>query len=113
LAALFGCGCGDNKSGSTARATPATVDSAAVSTAATTDVHASATANGRNVVFLGTSLTAGLGVGPDVAFPAVVQEKIDSASLPFHVINAGVSGETSAGGLRRIDWLLQSPVDVL
>ncbi|HSJ10058.1 MAG TPA: arylesterase [Longimicrobiales bacterium] len=67
----------------------------------------------RTVLFVGTSLTAGYGVGDDVAFPAVIQELIDSAGLPFRVVNAGISGETSAGGLRRIDWSLQEPVDVL
>jgi len=65
------------------------------------------------VLFLGNSLTAGLGVGPDSAFPAIIQRKIDSADLPYRVVNAGVSGETSAGGLARLDWLLRSPVDVL
>lgn len=65
------------------------------------------------VLFLGTSLTAGLGVGPEEAYPALVQRKIDSAGLGFRVVNAGVSGETSAGGLRRIDWLLRQPVTVL
>ena len=61
------------------------------------------------VLFIGTSLTAGLGVEPDQAYPAVIQRKIDSAGLPWHVVNAGVSGETSAGALRRIDWLLREP----
>lgn len=65
------------------------------------------------VLFLGTSLTAGLGVGVDQAYPAVVQSLIDSAGLPYRVSNAGISGETSAGGVRRLDWLLQSPLDVL
>jgi len=65
------------------------------------------------VVFLGTSLTAGLGVDPAQAYPALIQEKIDSAGLPFRVVNAGVSGETSAGGLRRIAWLAEQPIDVL
>lgn len=65
------------------------------------------------VLFVGTSLTAGLGVSPSQAYPAVIQEKIDSAGLPFRVVNAGVSGETSAGALRRIDWLLRQPFDVL
>lgn len=65
------------------------------------------------VVFLGTSLTAGYGVGEEKAFPARLQAKIDAAGLPFTVVNAGVSGETSAGGLRRIEWVLQQPVDVL
>jgi acyl-CoA thioesterase-1 len=65
------------------------------------------------VVFLGTSLTAGMGLEPEEAFPALLQQKIDSAGLPFEVVNAGVSGETSAGALRRIDWLLRQPIDVL
>jgi acyl-CoA thioesterase-1 len=65
------------------------------------------------VLFLGTSLTAGYGLASDQAFPALVQQAIDSAGLPYRGVNAGVSGETSAGGLRRIEWLLREPVDVL
>ncbi len=65
------------------------------------------------VVFLGTSLTAGLGLDPEQAYPAVIQRKIDSAGLPFEAVNAGVSGETSAGARRRVDWLLRQPVSVL
>jgi acyl-CoA thioesterase-1 len=65
------------------------------------------------VLFLGTSLTAGLGLDPEQAYPALIQQKIDSADLDFRAINAGVSGETSAAGLRRIDWLLTQPVRVL
>jgi acyl-CoA thioesterase-1 len=64
-------------------------------------------------VFLGVSLSAGFGVEPTVAFTALVAEKIRAAGLPFEVQNAGLSGDTSAGGLRRIDWLLQRPIDVL
>jgi acyl-CoA thioesterase I len=75
--------------------------------------RAPATDARRNVLFVGTSLTAGYGVGASAAFPAIIQQKIDSAGLPFRVVNAGISGETSAGGLRRIDWALQQPVDVL
>jgi acyl-CoA thioesterase I len=67
----------------------------------------------KRVVFLGDSLTAGLGVQPSEAFPALVAEKVRAAGLPFEVENAGLSGDTSAGGLRRIDWLLQRPVDIL
>jgi acyl-CoA thioesterase I len=67
----------------------------------------------RTVLFVGTSLTAGYGVGAERAYPAVLQQMIDSAGLPFRVVNAGISGETSAGGLRRIDWSLQQPADVL
>jgi acyl-CoA thioesterase-1 len=65
------------------------------------------------VLFLGTSLTAGYGVAPEQAYPALIQAKIDSAGLPYRVVNAGVSGETSAGALRRTDWLLRQPFDVL
>jgi len=65
------------------------------------------------VVFLGTSLTAGLGLDPGLAYPALVQAKLDSAGLRYRVVNAGVSGETSAGALRRIDWLLRDRPAVL
>lgn len=64
------------------------------------------------VLVLGTSLTAGLGLDPDQAYPALLQKKIDSARLPFTVENAGLSGETSAGAVRRVGWLLRGPVDV-
>jgi len=72
-----------------------------------------AAAGESSVVFLGTSLTAGLGVDPEQAFPALIQQKIDSAGLDYRIVNAGVSGETSAGARRRIDWLLREPVAVL
>lgn len=66
----------------------------------------------RNILFFGTSLTAGLGVDPDQAYPALIQRKIDSLHLPYKVINAGLSGETSAAGKNRIGWLLKQPVDI-
>ena len=65
------------------------------------------------VLFLGTSLTAGYGIDPAKAYPALIQQKIDAAGLPYRVINAGVSGETSAGAVRRVDWLLQQPISVV
>lgn len=65
------------------------------------------------VLFLGNSLTAGYGLTAEEAYPALIQRKIDDAGYPFRVVNAGVSGETSAGGLRRIDWLLRQPIAVL
>jgi len=65
------------------------------------------------ILFLGNSLSAGLGVDLEQAFPALVQEKIDSLGWKYRVVNAGLSGETTAGGLRRIDWLLKQPVEVL
>jgi acyl-CoA thioesterase-1 len=62
---------------------------------------------------VGTSLTAGYGLDPADAFPALIQARLDAAGLPYRVVNAGVSGETSAGALRRLDWLLKQPVVVL
>jgi acyl-CoA thioesterase-1 len=67
----------------------------------------------KTIVFLGDSLSAGSGVKPQEAFPALVQEKIRARGLPFEVVNAGVGGDTTAGGLRRLDWLLQRKIDVL
>lgn len=67
----------------------------------------------KNILFLGDSITAGLGVGEQHAYPALIQHKIDSLGWSFNVINAGLSGETSAGGLRRVSWLMQRPVNVL
>jgi len=65
------------------------------------------------VVFLGTSLTAGLGLEPVQAYPALIRARIEAAGLEYRVVNAGVSGETSAGALRRMDWLLRQPIAVL
>jgi acyl-CoA thioesterase-1 len=66
------------------------------------------------VVFLGTSLTAGLGLlRAEDTYVARLGELADSAGLPIRAVNAGVSGETSAGGLRRVDWVLREPVDIL
>jgi acyl-CoA thioesterase-1 len=67
----------------------------------------------KTIVFFGNSLTAGYGLDdPSLAFPGVIKGKIDSLKLPYKVINAGLSGETSAGGNSRIDWLLKQKVDV-
>jgi len=66
----------------------------------------------KSIVFFGNSLTAGFGVSPSEAFPAIIQKKIDSLRLPYQVINAGVSGETSSGGKTRIDWILREPIDI-
>jgi len=85
-------------------------------TTATTSVHdtTSAPAPQRpRVVFLGTSLTAGLGVDPDQAYPALIQKKADSVGLKIEVVNRGNSGVTSAGTLATIEWILRSPPAVL
>jgi acyl-CoA thioesterase-1 len=76
------------------------------------DPHASSI-DRQTVVILGDSLAAGYGLGVSEAFPALLQKKVDEAGLKFSVVNAGVSGDTSAGGLRRIDWMLKRRVDVL
>ncbi len=69
---------------------------------------------GRPVLLvLGDSLTAGYGLDPSQAYPAQLQKKIDAAGLDVEVVNAGLSGETSAGGARRVNWLLRRRVDVL
>jgi acyl-CoA thioesterase-1 len=65
------------------------------------------------ILFVGTSLTAGFGLDPEEAFPALLQRRIDAAGLRYRVVNAGVSGETSAGARRRLGWLLRQPVAVL
>lgn len=66
----------------------------------------------KTVLFYGDSITAGYGLDPGEAYPAIVQQKIDAAGLPWKVVNAGLSGETTAGGLRRLDWILRQPVDI-
>ena len=65
------------------------------------------------VVALGDSLTAGLGLSQTEAYPALLQKRIDDAGLGFEVVNAGVSGDTSAGGVRRLDWVLAQNTRVL
>jgi acyl-CoA thioesterase-1 len=67
-----------------------------------------------NILFFGDSLTAGYGLSDpsSQSYPALIEQKINAAGLPFHVINAGLSGDTSGGGLSRIDYWLSRPVDV-
>jgi acyl-CoA thioesterase I len=67
----------------------------------------------KSVLMVGTSLTAGLGLDPEEAYPALLQRKADSAGYHVDIVNAGLSGETSAGALRRMDWLLRGPADVV
>lgn len=66
----------------------------------------------KTILFFGDSLTAGLGLSIEEAYPAVIQEKLDSLGLNYKVINAGLSGETTAGGKNRIDWVLNQVIDV-
>jgi acyl-CoA thioesterase-1 len=67
----------------------------------------------KTLVVLGDSLAAGYGLNPADAFPAVLENWIRTTGLPFRVANAGVSGDTTAGGVRRVEWILKRPVDVL
>ena len=72
-----------------------------------------ATPSIKTILFFGNSLTAGYGLDdPSLAFASLIQQKIDSLHLPYKAVNAGVSGETSAGGNSRIEWVLRQPVDV-
>ena len=104
--ALLSWACSASPSGDTERASPEDNTPAAASPAVPDDRPV--------VVFLGTSLTAGLGLPTDEdTYVARVAELADSAGTPIRAVNAGVSGETSAGGLRRIDWVLREPLDVL
>ncbi len=64
------------------------------------------------ILFFGDSITAGYGLDIDDAFPALIQQKADSLGYDIETVNAGVSGETSAGGLRRLDWVLQRDIDI-
>ena len=64
------------------------------------------------ILFYGDSLTAGYGLSPEEAFPALVEKKLNKSEKKVKVVNAGLSGETSAGGLSRIDWVLRQPIDI-
>nr|WP_276899203.1 arylesterase [Pedobacter kyonggii] len=97
---LLSCGNRENKSN-----TDKTLDSTDQKTAAVAVEQ-------KNILFFGTSLTAGYGLDPTEAYPALIQNRIDSLQMPYKVINGGLSGETSAGGKGRIDWLLKQRVDI-
>ena len=95
---------------------PSDIDSLAPVSAESNFVSPAAanTNNARpTILFIGTSLTAGFGIDISQAYPAVVGTMLDSAGHPARIVNAGVSGETSAGALRRIDWVLRTPADVI
>ncbi len=101
---VWGCGSSDKKTESKSTNSTAQSDS--------TQIRPSATSKKQTILFYGNSLTAGYGVEPSQAFPALVGQKIDSAGLNYQVVNAGLSGETTAGGRSRISWVLRQPVAV-
>ena len=86
-------------------------DSSRSSTVAEKDTTATEKAK-KTILFFGNSLTAGYGVELSEAFPGLIQKRLDSLNLPYKVVNAGVSGETTSSGNSRIDWVLRQPVDV-
>lgn len=98
---LFFISCGENKTDQEEKRTEEVVE----------NVEAESRDEGV-ILFFGNSLTAGMGLEPDDAFPALIQQKIDSLGLPYQVVNAGLSGETTAGGRNRIDWVLNQDVEV-
>ncbi|MCM4168236.1 hypothetical protein KCTC52924_03798 [Arenibacter antarcticus] len=87
-----------------------TEDNAVISEQDTTEIMDSV--NNKVVLFYGNSLTAGMGLDPNEAFPALIQEKLDTLGMEYKVINAGLSGETSASGKNRVSWVLKQKVDV-
>ncbi len=103
--AAVGCGRGDGRrEGSSNSSASATSSPAPV---------ASARQNLPKIVAFGDSLTAGYGLEPSQSYPSLLQQKLDADGFQYEVVNAGVSGDTSAGGLRRIDWSLEGDVRVL
>lgn len=70
------------------------------------------TASGNTILFFGDSLTAGLGLEPEQAFPALIGDRLDSLGYDYRVVNAGLSGETTASGVNRLEWVLRQPVDI-
>jgi acyl-CoA thioesterase-1 len=103
-------GSSTRRAGGTTTATLQSTDSAGTGATSPTPTR-SAPVGGRRarLVLLGTSLTAGLGLDPARAYPALLQQKADSAGLRVDIVNAGLSGETSAGALRRAAWVLDQP----
>jgi acyl-CoA thioesterase-1 len=112
LVSLAGAGCGSRqpRGDETDRADSRTATSAPAAPAAMERPAARARPR---IVFLGDSLTAGLGLAPEESVPALVQKRLDAEGYEYEVVNAGVSGDTSAGGLSRLDWSLDGDVRVL
>ena len=100
---FLGACTGGNTEGQPAGSNPATADTTAVNEKAD---------NRKNILFFGNSLTAAYGLDPALGYVALLQRRLDSLGLPYRAINAGLSGETTAGGRERLDWVLQQPVDI-
>ena len=113
LAVFFGCGTDGNANGATNSRETKNNMSAVKGAASSTVASAQKGIRTPVVLFFGTSLTAGLGLDPEQAFPSLIEKKARDEGLPIKAINAGLSGETSAGAVRRIDWVLRSPADLV
>jgi acyl-CoA thioesterase I len=103
------CGRQEPPATDTARNEPPSASTAPV----TAPVERSAAARRPRIVFLGDSLTAGLGLAPEESVPSLIQQRLDREGYEYEVVNAGVSGDTSAGGLSRLDWSLDGDVRLL
>jgi acyl-CoA thioesterase-1 len=110
--AAFAPGCNGGSSADTATTTTAATAAAQAPQRGSTPAPIPAASIPR-IVMLGDSLTAGLGLPIDQAYPALIQERLKKEGFNYEVVNAGVSGDTSAGGLSRLDWALQGDVRVL
>lgn len=109
LMACAACGSGKDRAGEAQSSDSVRSAAPAVSPRGASDSVRDVSAGLPRVLVVGTSLTAGLGVDPDSAWPSALQRLADSAGYHLRIVNAGLSGETSAGAVRRVDWLLREP----
>jgi acyl-CoA thioesterase-1 len=100
---LIFIGCGDGKN----QKDPGQGESTPSAESTTSEAR-----KGQTILFFGDSLTAGLGLDPNLAFPALIGQRLDSLGYSYEVINAGLSGETTASGRNRLGWVLRQPVDI-
>ena len=113
LVIATGCGGADESRAPSSRTAPLPAPAAAPATPSTPAAAKAASAPRRRIVFLGDSLTAGYGLAKEQSVPSLIAARLAGLGLDYEVVNAGVSGDTSAGGLSRLDWSLEGPVRVL
>ena len=104
---FFTCGCGGNQQPADGKMATESVQEIP------NEIQVTEDDNQKRILFFGNSLTAGYGLDPEQAFPALIQNKLDSLGYDYEVINAGLSGETTAGGKNRIDWVLRQKIDIM
>ncbi len=103
---LFFMACGNDS------ATTSTTSTAPVQSESPKEKESEEVTKKKSIVFFGNSLTAGYGLDPEQSFVYLIQQKLKEIGLPYQTVNAGLSGETTAGGNSRIDWILRQPIDV-